>query len=71
MVAFSEVRRLCNMCDDPVVSGGVFATEGVKWGWRMLEDEEAQTLSSQLSRVASGTVPGSEGDVMHERTESV
>jgi hypothetical protein len=69
MLAFSDVRRLCNVCDDRV--GGVFVREGARVGWRLLEDDEAQTLSSQSSRHRSGTVPGSEGGVMHERVGSL
>jgi len=64
--AFSEVRRLCNMCDDRVVSGGEFVAEGVKW--RLLGDDEAQTFSSQSSRFTTGRGPGLEGEVMHERS---
>ena len=70
-LGFSEVRRLCNVCDDRVVLGGMFVTEGVKLGWRLLEDDEAQTLSPQSSKLTTGTVPGSGGEVMHERTASV
>lgn len=70
VLALSEVCLLCNMCDDRVVTGGMFATTGVGLGWRLLEDE-AQTLSSQSSRITSGTVPGTEGEVIHERTELV
>ena len=66
VLAFSEVRRLCN---DRVVSGGGLVTEGVKLRRRLLEDDDAQTLSSKLSRLTTGMVPGSEGGAMHERTE--
>lgn len=71
VLAFSDVRRLCNVCDDRVGLGGVVVREDVKLWWWLLEDDVAQTLSSQLSRLTAGTVPGSEGGDIHERAESI
>ena len=71
VLAFSDVRRLCNVCDDRMVPGGVFVREGARVRRRSLEDDEAQTLSSQSLRLVSGAVPGSEEGVMHEGAESV
>ena len=67
VLGFSDVRRLCNECSDRVELRGVLLREGVRW---LLEDDEAQAMSSQSLRFTAGTVSGSEGVGMHGRKVS-
>ena len=67
---FSDVRRLCNECDDRVRLGALLR-EDVKLGWWLLDDDVAQILSSQSLRLTTGVVPGSGGEGMHGQTELV
>ena len=71
MVAFSDVRRLCNECDDRAGLGGVVLTEVVKLRLRLFEDDEAQTLSSQSLRLTTGAAPGSGGEGIHGLAELI
>ena len=67
---FSDVRRLCNDCDDRVRLGALLR-EDLKLRWRLLDDDVAQTLLSQSLRLTTGAVSGSGGEGMHGQTELV
>lgn len=66
VLTFSNGRRLCNVCDDRGGDVSMRVDERVRL-W-LLEDDDAQTLSSQPSRLA---MPRSEGGVIHGRAELV
>lgn len=66
VLTFSNGRRLCNVCDDR--GGDVSMRVDERARLWLLEDDDAQTLSSQPSRLA---MPRSEGGVIHRRAELV
>ena len=68
VLALSDVRRRCNECDDRVGLGGVLR-EGVRLRWRLLEDDEVQTSSSQSLRLTTGMVSRPGGEGIHRRAE--
>ena len=68
MLVFSDVRRLCN---DRVGVAGAILREDATMRWWLLEDDEAQTSSSQSLRLTTGTVSGSEGGSIHGRAELI